>query len=335
MKHNRTWLMEQLHDGRIFSVEDLCNELGRTDRTVRRIIDELRREGAPIESEVRSGNRKYFYIREEKRRPALTHTLNFNEDEVLALWVAVQAARAALAPTPLVEPLDTAFSSLKTVLSKQSDSFHIPNQAQHWHFGNAPSVQLDHEVFNLLRRAIADRQSVRCDYNAASSGTESKSRKLDPYSFALRGTTWMLVARCHTKNRTLDFALTDISNVQLCDPKEELQSYFDFPEDFDLDVHFRDRFNALAGGKPHTVKILVAKNRAQYFRRKLYHPTQQIETEHPDGTIEVSYDVLGLDEIRSFVQSWGVGVTVLEPGELREMIKQEVHVLIQRYEDSY
>ncbi len=323
--------MEQLHDGRIFSVDDLCKELGRSGRTVRRIIEELCREGAPIESELRSGNKKYFYIREEKRRSALTHTLNFKEDEVLALWVAIQAARSALAPTPLLAPLDSAFSSLRTVLSKQSESFHIPNQAQHWHFGSAPSVQLDPEVFNILRKAIAERQSVRFDYNAASSGAESKNRKVDPYSFALRGTTWMLVARCHTKSKKLDFALADISNVRLCDPKEE-QAYFDFPEDFDLDLHFRDRFNALAGGKPYVVRLLVEKDRVRYFRRKLYHPTQQIEEEHGDGRIVVSYEVVGLHEIRSFVQGWGVGVTVLEPEELVGMIKTEADQLVSRYE---
>jgi hypothetical protein len=45
----------------------------------------------------------------------------------------------------------------------------------------------------------------------------------------------------------------------------------------------------------------------------------------------VSYDVAGLEEIRSFVQSWGVGVTVLEPKELVERIRGEAVEIGKRY----
>ncbi len=316
--------MEQFHDGRIFSVDDLCEELGRTERTVRRILRELCEQGAPIESETRSGGKKYFYIREENRELPLVHRLRFNTEEIQALWVAVQAARSVLAPTPLLAPLDTAFDTLKSALPKRSVGFHIVEQAQQWHFGTAAMTELQHEVFTLLQKARAERQSVRFDYITASTGRLSQNRKVDPYGFALRGTTWLLIGFCHTRKAIRDFAIADISNIRLCNAAEEECIDYDIPKDFDLDLHFRDRFNALASGEPYTVRLLVEQNRAQYFRRKLYHPTQQIEVEHPDGRIEVSYEVLGLDEIRAFIQGWGSYLKVLEPEELVGMIREDI-----------
>lgn len=330
MKKTHERLMALLYDGREFSLEQLREELGlKSNKQAKRVITRLRAEGCPIE-ETFQDRKKYFHIHDHRQRHKKTYTLDFSEEEVQTLGIAAQAARSALEPTPLLASLNSAFTTLLSALAEHPVSVDTIEQQQRWHFGSAPSVRLDPEVFNLLRSARLDKQSVRFDYVTASTGKVSKNRKVDPYNITMRGTTWLLIAYCHTRKSIRDFAIVDISNVRVCDPDKE-HAFFEFRKDFDLDLLFRDRFNALAGGEIYEVRLLVEPDRARYFRRKLYHPTQQIEKEENDGRLIVSYEVAGLDEIRSFVQSWGAGVTVLEPAELVEMVKGELETLMQRY----
>jgi predicted DNA-binding transcriptional regulator YafY len=123
-----------------------------------------------------------------------------------------------------------------------------------------------------------------------------------------------------------DFSLAGISRLELED-----DAFFIRPDDFDLDRYFAGRFSALAGDRVQTVRLRVVPERAEYFRRKQYHPTQAIEEIHADGSIVVAYSVLGLDEMRCFAQGWGVGVTVLEPEELVDIMRREAKELAERY----
>lgn len=325
--------MALLYDGREFSLEQLRTELGLTsNKQAKRVIDKLRKAGCPVE-EIFQDRKKYFHIPDHRQRRRKTYTLDFSEEEIETLGIAAQAARSALEPTPLLASLNSAFTTLLSALAEHPVSVDTVEQQQRWHFGSAPSVKLNPDVFNLLRQARLDKQSVRFDYVTASTGKVSENRKVDPYSITMRGTTWILVAFCHTRKAIRDFAIVDISNVRLCDPDRE-KAFFEFRKGFDLDLLFRDRFNALASGEIHEVRLLVEPDRAPYFRRKLYHPTQQIEKTLEDGRLLVSYEVAGLNEIRSFVQSWGAGVTVLAPEELVVKLSDELLQLTERYRNK-
>jgi len=107
----------------------------------------------------------------------------------------------------------------------------------------------------------------------------------------------------------------------------------DPPEDFDSDLYFRERFGALSG-EPRVVRLRVAPEAARFFREKEYHPTQVIEEERPDGRLVVSFEVAGLDDMASWVRSWGTGVTVLAPDELAEHVVAEARRVVAQYEDA-
>lgn len=324
-------LLALLNDGAELSLEDMARELSLTSiRQVRRLIGALQKEGVRIETR-RIERIKHFAIAPNARPVMIpTHDITLLEEEALALAVAAEAATAALAPTPLHAPLERAVSRLMELLGPRVLSFESEETPLHWHFDTVVAAAIAPEIFRALMRAIGEMRSVRIDYLTASTGQQWEGRKVDPYAIAVRGSSWLLVARCHIKREILDFSLPGISRVQPCDAAEE-GAYFLLPEKFDLTAHFRDRFNALSGREVHLVRLLAEPDRAAYFRRKLYHPTQQIEEEREDGRIVISYEVSGLEEIRSFVQSWGVGVTALEPGELVERLRHEAEELERRY----
>lgn len=301
-----------------------------SDRHMRRLIGQLRESGVPLE-EKRVGRVKRFYIPEQQRQLE-ARPLKLTEDQVFALTVAAEAARSMLEPTPLGEPLREAFSQLLSNLSSQVHTFEPESLRQHWHFSATPTAAIDPSMFRMISHAVEECRSIRIDYLTASTGSFSQGRLVDPLAVAVQGGTWLMVAYCHTRQRILDFAFAGIHRVELLDPDTE-NAYFSRPESFDAELHFRDRFGALSGDEVHEVRIEVEATKAEYFRRKNYHPTQQIESTMPDGRIVVSFEVSGLDEIRSFLLGWGSGITVVEPPALVGRMREEALAIAERYEE--
>lgn len=315
-----------LDGGGSMSYAELASTTGYSERQIRRALKQLRRRGVSIES---GGRPKRFSIPEPQRKHAC-RLVELNDDEILALKLAAQIARNTLTSTPLGRPLEEGLHRLLESLGSASISFDSEAQSHHWHFGDAPSRALNGEVFDLIRRAAENCQSLLIDYYSAGSETSHTGRKIDPYCITMRGGSWLVIAWCHLRSAIREFSMNDVVNARLCDPFTDPNPYFSRRDNFDADLYYRDRFRSLGGDGVHEVRLLVEKHQSRYFQRKIYHPTQQIR-EFDDGHVEVSYEVEGLDDVRSFVQSWGTGVTVLEPHELREILSVQATEIARRY----
>jgi proteasome accessory factor B len=131
-----------------------------------------------------------------------------------------------------------------------------------------------------------------------------------------------------------DFNLARIEDVRPTHPESRGGEY-QIPDDFDLEIYFIDRFESLADEKVYEVRLLVEPEVVPYFESKRYHRTQQIHEEEADGDrAVVSYEVAGLEEIASFVRSWGPDVQVLRPAELAERIAEEARATLALYDES-
>lgn len=322
-------LLRLLSEGRKNTKDELRKALGlKSTRHVLRLIKALRDEGIPVEEELQ-GRKKYFFLKPEHRHLAL-QPIQLSEEEIMALIVVGQAARATLAPTPFQEPLRSAFQKMVDDLAPRAISFEPEVEPQHWYFGEACSVDLDPETFRLVVRAIQNRKSIRIDYYTASRREWSYDRKINPLLVGVRNGSWLLVAYCHRRQEVVDFSLAGIAEARRCELEE--QAYFSLPEGFDPEQHFRARFSVVSGEEVYEVRLLVAPDRVPYFKRKTYHPSQQIEEECEDGWVVVSYEVEGLKEIRAFVRSWGAGVVVIEPDQLARQVERDARELVEQYE---
>ena len=69
---------------------------------------------------------------------------------------------------------------------------------------------------------------------------------------------------------------------------------------------------------------------ASYIKEKIWHESQEI---HPqdDGSIIFEAEVAGTDEIKFWIMSWGSKAEVLEPESLRDEIREEAEVILERY----
>ncbi len=309
-----------LNQGEEFTYVEACKQLGVSTKQVRRYIHHALKNGVPVQAK-RESRCKVFFIPNELREPGFR--IDLTPDELLALTVAANAASDSLRKTPLGDPLSSGIAKLIQQFPEQLIPLELDEPTLSWNFSNNPMPEVDPDIFRCLMDTIHERKQIIVDYFSASRNEPSPNRKLDPYAIALRGSSWLLVAWCYDRESYRDFSIPAITNIRVQD------HYFRWRDDFDREEHFKGRFHA-TGGKQYTVRLHVEADRVPWFRRKKYHPSQQLIAQE-DGSAIAEYTVAGLEDIRSFAQGWGNGVLVLEPQELVDIMRAHVQTLHKRY----
>ena len=81
-------------------------------------------------------------------------------------------------------------------------------------------------------------------------------------------------------------------------------------------------FGMRRGLKEVAVRLRFAKIYAPYVLEREWHPTQVVKTRR-DGSLDLSLTVNDLLEVKRWVLSWGAGVEVLAPRELRREVRED------------
>jgi predicted DNA-binding transcriptional regulator YafY len=110
------------------------------------------------------------------------------------------------------------------------------------------------------------------------------------------------------------------------------QDRYEIPDDFDPDRWLANSWGIWSSDGTPTARIRLRfeASVAHRVREAVWHRSQEL-TELPDGRVELAVTVAGIVEIRPWILSWGEGVEVLEPPELRETIAASVRDAAARY----
>lgn len=327
-RSTRAELLALLRTGHALTQDEMTEHLSiDSTRQVRRHLKKLRDAGLSIREETR-GREKVFSLPPEELA-IVDAPVPLTERQALALVVAAEAGRAALAPTPLAGPLAAGFEQLLDRLDRASGTYDLGRLREQWHFGTEPAAStFGPEVFDALVTALNQGRPVRIAYEPAHNSDAPRERTISPLVMAAPGGSWRCVAYCHYREAPRDFTLSRIEDITLVTDAVATR-----PDDFDPDLYFHERFGAL-GGETRVVRLLVEPDAAQYFREKSYHSSQVVEETRADGRLVVSFEVEGLEDMTSWVQSWGPSVTVLDPPELAERIAEEARRVAVRYDEA-
>ena len=99
--------------------------------------------------------------------------------------------------------------------------------------------------------------------------------------------------------------------------------------DFDFDAYVGASFGVVHEPAEH-VRILFEKEAAAYVSERTWHPSQKL-VPAPGGAVELSMEVGGREELRSWVLSFGAQACVLEPAKLRAEVAREIEAARRRY----
>jgi proteasome accessory factor B len=193
---------------------------------------------------------------------------------------------------------------------------------------SVPLSGADQDHFALTEQAVRDSRKIVMTYKSSSRQAVTE-RIVHPYRlhYDQGGGTWYLIGFCEYRNEVRTFAICRIQHLSLTG------DHFAIPASFSIDRYLRQAFNLTSGGAVYDVVIRFTPYQAQWIREHRWHPTQKIR-EYDDGSLTITLNVSALDAVKRWVMRYGAQAEVLEPQELRDMMKGEVRKMVKLYKQS-
>jgi len=292
---------------------DLAAELEVSVRTIHRYFNMLDEMGIPVYSE--RGPYGGFSLLKGYRMPPLV----FNPEEAVAVYLGVslveemwgqlyrEAARGALAKLDNVLPDEQRHEVTWARRTLLATGMHRANLTV-----LAPTLE-------KLRRAAREHRTVRMLYHGLGQG-EAQRRDVDPYALVHRWGWWYAIGFCHLRSGLRTFRVDRILELALLDAN------FEFPPDFNLQVYLASEPQAQS--QIITRLLLTAEARQAALDSHGYWETVEPQ---PDGSAIVTFSAPNLEWAASTTLAYGPLVEVLDPPELREMVRDWAATVSAKY----
>ncbi len=193
------------------------------------------------------------------------------------------------------------------------------------HFERQP-ITKGSEFFDDLIFAVKHKIVLRIDYQPFIF-PEPKELIIHPYLLKEFRNRWFLFARTDKDTRISIFALDRIKKIKNASGMFQENDIFDSGTYFNHLIGVTIPFDT----QPVNIEIKISKEQVPYILTKPIHESQLTIKENKDGSILMSLHLIINYELKSILLSYGAGIEVKKPTELREQIKELLQKTIQRY----
>jgi predicted DNA-binding transcriptional regulator YafY len=283
---------------------DLASQLGVSVRTLHRYFGMLDEMGVPVYAE--RGPYGGFSLVPGYKLPPLIFTpeeavvLSLGTGLVSEMWGkaffdAAQGARAKLMnvlPAEQRQEINWAENTLVTTGINRAD------------------MQMLVPRLDTLRTAVRNNQRVSITYQS-NRNPAGEEREVDTYGLFHRSGWWYAVGFCHLRGEIRTFRVDRIMEISLSDQN------FTRPDDFDFRAYIAKDWQDVPGTRVAMRFTPGMAHLAEYARG--YWESME---EHADGSLTVTFNAPDVYAATSHALSYGPGVTVLEPPEVRTMVKE-------------
>jgi predicted DNA-binding transcriptional regulator YafY len=295
---------------------DLAGKLGVSIRTIHRYFLMLDEMGMPVYSE-RGPHGGFSLVRGYKLPPLI-----FSPDEAVAVYLGTSlvgemwgqfyqvAAQGAMAKLENIMPNEQLTEIEWARRSMIATGLHRINPA---------SV---YSILEVLRQAAREQQRVHLTYQGGISKGVT-NRKIDPYALVLRAGLWYLVGYCHLRKAPRTFRVDRIQELK------SLNQSFNLPEEFDIREYLDKEFKEQSGIQ---ARLLFNPEAAHIVTSNRY-IWDSVE-EKNDGSIQVTLAAPDLAWLASMTLGFANLVTVLEPPELRIMVRELAQAIVEQYRSN-
>lgn len=304
---------QALQAGSFPNAVQLARAIEVSTKSIRRDLEFMRdRLNLPLEFDrARNG---YHYTSEVSGFP----TMQITEGEIFALVVAEKALQQYRG-TSFEKPLLSAIRKMEQALP-DTISLNLADIEQTISFRTRAEPILNLEIFDVLARAVAQRQQLALHYRKP--GHAAEQRLVDAYHLANINGEWYLFAYDHARKDLRTFVPARIQSVK------PTGKTFERTQKFSLEKRLRDSFGVHAGEGQFEVVIRFAPRAADYIREKKWHPSQTLR-ELKGGGAELKMKLSSLAEVSRWVLSWGGDATVLKPKELAASVRAAARKILQ------
>jgi len=297
-------------------VDNVPEDYPKNARTVRRDLDALAAGGFPVITERHNGQTRWRLLEGFRDIPAL----GFSATELMALLL----SRHLLNPlegTEVAESLNSALSKASAALPPQGHEY-VRSMEQMFTVGLGPhkSYREHRQTIDLISQAIDKRRTAQMRYFSASRNATGR-REIDPYFLRFAGGGLYLIGHCHLRKEVRMFAVERIRSIALTDHPYQM------PLDFKVDEYVQDALGIMRSGRRIEVELLFSKKAAAWVKDKAWHPSQESKLQK-DGRLKMTIKVAGNEELVGWILNFGGEVRVVQPGALREKVKEEARKIL-------
>ena len=207
--------------------------------------------------------------------------------------------------------------------NEKEDSF-LAELESNMAFSPSPKAIINEDVLFKLIDAVYFEEKAIITYR--SQKDEVLTRKVHPYKIIYKNGCWYIIAYCETRNNVQLFAIHNISSIDVIE-----EDYFEKPEN--LNIKIGHGIDSLSGKGDYEVVIKIMPEAAAYVRDRFWHNTQTI-TENPDKSINISFRLHTLNNVRRWILGFGGNAEVISPPELRDLTLKDAEQIVGRYKSN-
>ena len=187
---------------------------------------------------------------------------------------------------------------------------------------NVPSAR---EHLPVVIDAMKQNRRIRFSYKSYTRSLPTDGIVLEPYFVKIFKQLWYVIGMNVKEGQIKTYALDRISHLNL------LQETFSLPEDLNPSEFFKDCFGIITNkNSAKRIVLRVEPTQAKYFRALPLHPSQQEEI-HDNYSI-FSYMMRITYDLKEELMSHGASIEVLEPKELKTLIRTELEQALKNYQ---
>jgi len=294
---------------------ELAHDLGFSQRTAYRDLGALRAAGWPVERGPRAG---YWRVRE-----SAIPGIFFTPSELTALALARQML-IGMPGSPFEAPMRRAFQKIMSACDREGLKALEASDRRMFAGLRRSRPYLRGQVwFAVIMDALHGQKTLRLSYFTKERAAESV-REVDPYGLVFHEGAFYLIGYCHLRNEVRTFLVDRVRSAK------NTGRVFTLPPDFSAAEHFKNAWGILKGKVLVTVRARFDAAVAPVIREGRWHPSQKM-ADGPGGSVILTVQVAGWEEIRRWLLGFGGLVEVLEPEELRQSIAEEARRMLSRY----
>lgn len=187
---------------------------------------------------------------------------------------------------------------------------------------NVPSAR---EHLPVIIDALKQDRRIRFSYKSYTRSATTTGIVLEPYFVKIFKQLWYVIGLNVKDGQFKTYSLDRISSLNI------LQETFKMPKNINPADFFKDCFGIITNkNNPKRIVLRVEPTQAKYFRALPLHHSQQEEI-HDDYSI-FSYKMRITYDLKEELMSHGASIEVLEPKELKTLIRTELERALKHYQ---
>jgi len=291
-----------------WNAKSIAQELEVTERTVYRDLQALEFAGVPLYYDAKVEG---YRVRADYRFPVP----NLTEDEIIG-----QAVATAITKAPGLGVAGSAGSTTQKLAAASNEDVKqlLADTEQ---VVSVLGLQLadhsgQHENVKMLQHALIQRKQITGRYDSPYDST-AVDLHLNPVRLCLIKNAWYLTGIPVAADQPRTYRVARFDSLSLLDAPATV------PKNFDIREYFGNAWAVYRGSESFDVRVRFLPEAARIVTETQWHATQEVE-ENDDGSVVLSFQIDGLEEIRNWLLGWAGCAEVLEPQELRAKVAEKL-----------